>query len=361
MKNNFKKIIAIFIICICGTSLSFASWWDPMSWKIFSKKIIQEKSVIISATSTKEVVLQDKELLVQKVAEKNYKNIATQTTPKNSNPEIKSTKKKIEIKKENIVKKDFKDELISLYEKKVKFVKIRILLRNAAGPGGGNLAIKYAKEDIDYFEKNRRADDSQDFKEVNVKAVAFWKTLIEERQKIINYENSIIATQEQILKKLEKEKSDIDSSGYISETEYKLRLSSLSLLVDENNFEKEYSEQDKTVSDIIAYHNETNDKYNKLMIRISERDLSAVQEELVTIRADIESSKARSAYYGSLVEKIRIDREQKQIKPTSVSCETSYSKGIGYPVTNCTEYPTMKTYRCETSYNVAGNSIKNCY
>ena len=97
------------------------------------------------------------------------------------------------------------------------------------------------------------------------------------------------------------------------------------------------------------------------MISISERDLSNVQQELVTIRADIESSKVKSAYYGSLAEKIRIDREQKQIKPTSVRCETNYSKGLGYPVTSCTEYPTMKTYRCETSYNVAGNSIKNCY
>lgn len=356
MKNT-KKILFVAIVSVGMTSSVFASWWNPMSWRFFSKQdkqVIQEKVVVVATSTKKDTVIQDDSFEAL-----GFKEQVTQ--PKNSKTAVKYTQKQPVVKRENVVEKDFKNDLLSLYDQKIKFIKVKILLRGAAGSGGGSLAIKNAKEDIDFFEKNRRADDSQDFKEVNVKAVAFWKTLIEERQKIINYEDSIISTEKQILQKLEKEKSDIDSKVFVSETEYKLRANNLNTLIDEENFEKEYSEQDKNVSNIIGYQNDTNEKFNKLMISISERDLANVQQELVTIRADIETSKANSAYYNSLAETLRIEREQKQIQPTSVSCETSYSKGIGYPSTHCTEFPTMKTMTCDTNYNVGGNAIKNCY
>lgn len=107
MKNT-KKILFVAILSIGMTSSVFASWWNPVSWKFFSKQdkqTVQEKVVVIStSTQNQKEVTPLVEAVTQQTYEKSTKKLNIKDLPKNSYVVVKP--KQTETKKDTVAVKE---------------------------------------------------------------------------------------------------------------------------------------------------------------------------------------------------------------------------------------------------------------
>lgn len=144
MKNT-KKILFVAILSIGMTSSVFASWWNPMSWKFFSKQdkqVIQEKVVTVATSTSKENIPQSDPFIALGFKEQvaPTKNVKTQvkTVKKNIDQEVIAVKETAQAsKKQNIPQEvlEYKKTLGELYIEHIndldKTRKITELMRGA--------------------------------------------------------------------------------------------------------------------------------------------------------------------------------------------------------------------------------------
>ena len=140
----------------------------------------------------------------------------------------------------------------------------------------------------------------------------------------------------------------------LSETEYTLRFNQLQVLVNENDLDHAYADQDASISKLLGYLNETDEKLRSSMLTMAKKEKVEADRDLAAINTQIEITKNAQIISSAAI------LTPAQLQPTSVTCETN-RRVSGSRSTTCTEFPSMKSMTCDTRYNGAGNLISDCY
>lgn len=244
---------------------------------------------------------------------------------------------------------NFYNSLSALYADKISYINHRI------GLGAVNNLIIKSKED----EAKSFVSDSQKLQAqyswanttasntVAINHINFLNYEIEQIDKLYPIMENRITELKQIKSRLESETLVLQPN--ISEAEYRLRAGELGDLVNEANIEK----IDTSVFNSLDNLFQVDKQYDDL-------ELKAAYEQKAQADADLASIKIQQA---NIVPIIPISSmiTPTQTQPTSIHCETTQNSSTGNPSILCTEFPTMKSMRCDTTYNTYGNAENSCY
>ncbi len=350
-----KHILISFVIISMIPSFAFAAWWNPLTWKIFKRAAVTTIQAPISTPSSTEVMVKNQAIEIDKL-KKEVDGFKQKVNP--IAVVAKSAASKVDKKAPTqiIPEENFNGQLTELYQKKIAFLKKSISLKEI-GILANKLGTQSIRDDISFSEDNLSTygnSYSPSWMGLVTNALNFWKYAVAERVAILTLEQDRIDFWNDVKEKLEKELADITPQKAISETEYDFRKFELNKLVDEDNLDKAYADQDIYISDKLTFLNKNNDEFHALLLSVAKKEKAETDREIAAINAELEIIRSRP------IPAISVSITPDQLQPTRVSCETMHRVN-GNPSTTCIEFPSMKSMTCDTRYNVSGNAIKDCY
>lgn len=371
-----KKYLSVLLLIVCITpSVTYAAWWNPFTWSIFQKKeVVQQMQItgteayintsvevekIKSADEKIEELQKQLDDLKNKQVNSNSSTTSLQikkNVPTESAKPVSKPAPTISITQKPLLEENFHDQLVALYNKKIFFLE-RYIAGQELSKVGLELSIKDAKKDVVSFVNNLisyGSTYSPTLITVTENAINFWKYEIEVRLKLLEISDDNIETWSKVKMKLENELADISSKKIISETEYKFREIELEKLINEDDFKKNQSELSKNNIGVLSKLNSVDEEYRTLMLSVATKEKSENDIALAAVRSEIEALKRIPVYVPPQI-------STTQMMPTSIRCEVTYDTQSRYPSTTCIESPSMKSMRCDTSYDVNRNESKNCY
>lgn len=347
-----KHILISFVIISMIPSFAFAAWWNPLTWKIFKRAEVTTMQAPIFTPSSTEATVRSQAIEIEKLKKEvgSFKQKANPIAVVPKPPAVLKAEKKAPT--QIIPEENFNGQLTELYQKKTAFLKKSIAIEEVSKTVS-QISIRSAQEDINFFESNLSVYGSVSYSagliQLTRDAINFWKYKVAIVTTVKSIEEGRINLWGQIKRRLEAEIADISSQAFISETEYKLRAIQLDELVNEDN-----SNQNADVDALLAPLEGVDEKFHSLMLTMAQKEKAEADRELAAINAELEI--IRSKPIPVIPVSITID----QLQPTRVSCETRHEVN-GNPSTICTEFPSMKSMRCDTRYGIGGNAIKDCY
>ncbi|MCX6722601.1 MAG: hypothetical protein NT094_00860 [Candidatus Staskawiczbacteria bacterium] len=339
-----RAILLVVISCLIIPSIAMASWWNPFSWNVWN---IFKKPQNIAVVSI------DKEKLLDRNQDINIDNKIVDS--KTNQTQAEPTKNII--KKENVINKteeNFRSQLVSLYEGKIKFLDEKIkrweLLK---GIYDGNIADN--KEGISTFE-NIRASIGYD----TSYAVDIYRLEVSEEIKFSEIWKNRIDQYNKIKNKVDSELSDIKTNSLlITKAEYLLREAELNLLINKTDIEK----TDTAIFNLPEYFTGSKrSEIDVLLLSKAEKDKANIGRELADMRTVLDNLDKQISANNIA----RMEAEAKIMplikQPTRISCNTTYNANNGNPSTICTDLSTYESIRCDTTYDAnSGNPNMNCY
>lgn len=344
MKNIYKFFLLTLVIFVVSPSVVLASWWNPISWFngwSFSKnadskietleKRIQELEKN-TASSTRNVI-----------ATSSIKtNAVSQAINKTSAPKSTST----------IVKSDknFHDSLLPLYTDKISFLDNQI-----ASDTFGLYLVKAKIDEVNKFISDSEAlqakyswSNTATLNNIAVEHTNFNKYQIAQMKIALSSLQERIAALGLIKSRLGKEFATMSSNVF--EGEFKLRTAELDSLVDKDKIKA----QQTKIMDSIGALTKIDEDYNDLELKAAYQQKSQAESDLAALKAQEATISIPVVQSASII-------APAQQQPSSIHCDTTYNANSGNPSTLCTEFPTMKSIRCNTTYSVYGNPQKDCY
>lgn len=244
-------------------------------------------------------------------------------------------------KNDSFEESNYYNQLVSLYDEKIKFLTKTIGILNIF-KWTHELNAQDEKDSIAFADKikNESGYDTSFGKNL-------WQLELEEDSRLIEaYEDAVNQLDIMKLKLSEKLSSIKTGVSNITETEYLLQKN----ILDSNISENKINNINKDISSTRFFTPERRKEVDEKIVTAAQRDIAELQQEIINIR----NEKSKIPVYVSLpiVKSINIT-------PRSINCRTT--KSISGSRTVCTEDVTMNSYICNSSKDQYGNKTENCY
>lgn len=242
---------------------------------------------------------------------------------------------------ENTQAKNFYNELLSLYATKNKILQRKIVMLGVLkGIHEGNAADEINSISVATKIQNDSGYDTS-------YGVTIWKLELEEDNKLIVIYNKTIADLKIMQARVQDKMTSLNNNiVYVSEEEYLLQENILNTNINDNYIDT----VDKYIEQNRFFTAEKRDELHSKILLAAQKDLETINQQLAALKIEKNNSPILTAPTFNI---------SSSIVPTNINCETSNTKSGTRTV--CVESPTMKSFTCETTRNVAGKELKSCY